>query len=168
MDPNNEVNEYLRNVEGQLDPATGVVLHSGSEIPIKYFFTAFYNDQTFFNQHPEDICVLLPEDQRAGKSSYSDVDHSRLVAFALSDDKTTRLVDLTTGFFHVNGIEFAFHGDADEEGLGPKTLIFNREHTHTINKVTLEEVGHYVVYKMGWQATTLDGKKTVRRLMRFR
>lgn len=144
-----------------------VVMHQGSVIPLKYFFTAYYNDGTFFNQHVDDISVLLPEEERVGKSSFSDVDHSRLIAFGLVGEKDNVIVDLKTGAFHVNGHQFYFHDEDTEQLIGQKSLIFQRQHDHEINQVTLDEVDHRVVYKIGWQATCNDGT-LVRRLMRFK
>jgi len=145
-------------VNGQIE--SNVVWHNGSVVSLKYFFTAFYNDGTYFNQHPDDTSILLPEEERVGKSSFSDVDKSKLVGFGLTSEKSTVIVDLITGRFHVNGLEFQVGRDVPTD-LGSRQLIFDREHEHDINKVSLEEVDHRVRYRLGWQATSLDGQRTV-------
>ena len=116
---------------------------------LKYFFTAFYSNGEFFNQDPADVSISDPS-----RSSFFDVDHSRLVAFSLADSEHSYVVDLTTGAFILDGVSFHMHEAGEVQG--PFTLIFFRRHTHTIN-AQFVGASHEIVYRIGWQAKDANG-----------
>ena len=120
--------------------------------PMKYKFIAYYNDGTTFCQNDKDISVT-----DNNRSSFYDIDHDKLEAFSLEDkDTNSYAVNLTDGHFEINGKLFRFH----DENLSGFRLIFFRRHKHTITPG--EEPIHNIVFRMGWQANTKDGKNIQR------
>lgn len=110
---------------------------------LKYLFTAEYTDGSVFVQNPEDRSQIEPEK----RSAYYDIDHSKLVKFSLQGEGHIYSVNLHTGHFEVDSVPFYMH----EENLGGFKLIFFRRHTHQYNQETKEELGHSIVYQIGWQ-----------------
>lgn len=125
---------------------------------LKYLFTAYYDDGTYFAQTPEDVSVT-----RAGGSCFSDVDHSRLTYFEINDGQNCFGVDLTDGNFVINGEAFRAY---PLEGLGAYTLVFARRHTHAFSP-DLAEQSHTIGYRIGWKALVQDGAE-IERVMEVR
>lgn len=155
-DESNPMPEEEGQVEEQTTAGTKVLLFpSPPSLPppsfqLKYFFTAFYNDGTYFHQDVNDVSV-----QDSKRSSFYDVDQSKIVGFSLADRDNAFVVDLTDGRFIVNGVPFRMH--AEDEALPPFRLIFWRRHWQTINTQTGEET-HRMVYRFGWQALNAKGE----------
>lgn len=122
-------------------------------MPLKYLFTATYEDGSQLRQLPDDVSTRDPK-----RSAYYDIDHDKLVSFALvgHEPATHYLVDLRDGHFEVNGVPFRMH---EEPNLTVFRLIFFRQHTHhmRVGPAANEELAHQIVYRMGWQCT-VDGK----------
>lgn len=121
-------------------------------MPLKYLFTAEYTDGTIYQQTPEDVSVSDPK-----KSCFSDIDHRKLVKFTLKGEGHSYAVNLRDGHFEVDGVQFFMHEDFD---LVAFRLIFFRQHTHTIQQTRFadKELSHEIVYRMGWQTTTVRGE----------
>lgn len=117
---------------------------------LKYLFRAQYTDGTFLRQTEEDVSLT-----KAGGSAFSDVDHSRLETFFLSNGSTQFGVDLRDGSFWVNGVSFSMH-DHETEGEGGYRLHFYRRHVHQFN-VRQEEMDHKVSYRLGWERDDGNG-----------
>lgn len=123
---------------------------------LKYLFTAIYSDGSVYEQNPEDRSIKDPEK----RSCFYDLDHSKLVAFILKGDGHEYGVDLRDGHFEIDGVAFKMHEDNTLSGF---KLVFFRQHTHSFNQ-RLDgmsqpvELSHQIVYRMGWQATTPQGK----------
>lgn len=123
---------------------------------MKYLFTAEYKDGTHYIQNPEDISITEPET----RSCFFDIDHSKLVKFSLKGEGHEYAIDLRDGHFEVDGVPFFMHEDHDLVGF---KLIFFRQHTHSFNQKMDSnsqptEISHEIVYRMGWQTTTVRGE----------
>ena len=116
---------------------------------LKYLFRVTYLDGSTYHQNPEDRSVTEPDK----RSCFFDVKQDEVATFTLEGDGKRYLVDLRDGHFESDG-EITY---PDEQGaeLGPRRLIFYRQHTHS---TSAEGNGHTVVYFMGWQATDTKGK----------
>ena len=121
-------------------------------MPLKYRFTAAYNDGTFFEQNDEDVSASDPT-----RSAFFDVDQSRLEAFALVGERHIYAVDLSNGQFAVDGVPFRMH----EGTVSCLRLIFFRRHTHSIN-AQYKELAHQIVYRLGWQGLDEEGRNVQR------
>lgn len=140
---------------------------------LKYLFTALYSDLTQFSQTDADISSRDPK-----RSAYYDIDHDRLIAFALKlntgDDPQKRYeeytVDLRTGEFLLNGITLnnvLFNQDDQEysftaapPGLKLRLIYFRKNSItfNTPNSITSKDTS----YLLGWQATTPGGENVKR------
>lgn len=136
---------------------------------LKYLFTALYSDATQFSQTDADISTRDPK-----RSAYYDIDHDRLVAFALklnSKDKFEEYtVDLRTGEFFFNGLSVSnvlFNKDDQEysftaapPGLKLRLIYFRKNSItfNTPNSITSKDTS----YLLGWQATTPGGENVKR------
>lgn len=126
--------------------------------PLKYLFTAEYEDGSAYAQPEDDISRLHKGDKDFTPSSFRDIDQEKLVRFSLSDGVDTYEVDLRSGDFAVNGKELSLH----EQGFDPFAhklrLIYFREVRKEFN-ANMEEVDVYVnKYVFGWQTTDSTGK----------
>lgn len=126
---------------------------------LRWLFTAHYSDGSSFLQNEQDVSL-----RRAGGSAYTDVDHERLVGFALVNQELgdCLFLDLRDGVFAMNGIPF---GTFDEDlPVTQRSLVFFRRHLRhavaTGDKV--EEVGHRVTYHLGWKGILPDGTEVQR------
>ena len=121
---------------------------------LKYLFTAFYSDSSFYKQNPEDISIKAP-----GKSCYYDVEQEKLVKFELSDGVNTSSVDLTNGSFIVNGLKIEIN--KPDAPIGGFRLIYYRKNTVIFGGGLTD-----VTYNIGWQ-TTVNGEN-IKRIIEFR
>jgi hypothetical protein len=120
---------------------------------LKYFFTAFYRDGSYFTQNREDVSGKDPS-----RSAFYDVDHERLTAFSVSDAEHSYVVDLTSGSFIIDGVYFRMHDEGDF--VGPLQLIFARRHWQRISvnqKDEKIEEDHRVAYRIGWRGSDARG-----------
>ena len=108
---------------------------------LKYLFTAIYNDETTYEQSEDDLSKTTP-----GRSAFFDIDHDKLLAFAIHNDTDVVLVRLDDGSFEINGLPFTIYDGPVEN----RRLIYFRRHRHAFN-VGLEELDHEVEYHIGWQ-----------------
>lgn len=141
--------------------------------PLRWLFTAEYEDGTTVVQDPNDTCKT--RDDGTG-SAFTDVlkveEDKKLVAFHLDhvNGKESASVDLLTGAFIVNGTPLNIHDQNFAPELHPLRLIYHRETridqeikatVEDDGSVTQEDVGdprHFVNrYFIGWQ-TTVNGK----------
>jgi len=121
---------------------------------LKYKWAAVYQDGTVHECAEDDVSVKDPT-----RSSYFDVDHSQLIAFALNDGVNEYFVDLRDGHFETNQVPFNLH-DTDLVYEHPKLLYFHRN-TRKFAENTdgkLEETSHTREWHLGWKAE-LDGKE---------
>lgn len=138
----------------------------GNTMPLKYLFTATFEDGTIIAQPANDASVLNPQK----RSAYYDVEETRktkkLVRFELrcieSGPARIFAVDMTDGHFEVNGVVFFMHGD---EQLGELRPVFFRRHTHTFTHGGAE-TSHSMSYNLGWQCD-IAGKEHTKVLKIF-
>ena len=115
---------------------------------MKYLFCVRFKDGTIYVQNPEDISV---EDKT--RSCFFDI-QKQINAdnppeiFTLEDKENLYVVDLTTGIFEINGVQFSLH---NEPLPGPFRLVYFRRHTHKLNIGA--EAEHSISYNFGWQTT---------------
>jgi hypothetical protein len=119
---------------------------------LDYLFTAIYEDGTTLKQTQEDIST---KDQR--RSAYYDIDHEKLIAFGLENEKDAVLVDLRDGAFQINGMTFSLC----DEDITNRRLIYFRRHLQSFNQ-NEQEVGHEIKYHIGWQGNDSSGKNVKR------
>lgn len=126
--------------------------------PLKYLFTAEYEDGSSYTQPEDDKSRLHKGDKDFTPSSFRDIDQEKLVKFSLSDGTDTYSVDLRTGDFAVNGKELSLH-EQNFDPFGHKLrLIYFREVRKEFN-INMEETALYInKYIFGWQCTDKDGK----------
>jgi hypothetical protein len=134
-------------------------------MPLKYLFTAMYEDGSTIEQTLDDRSTIDPEK----RSQFYDVlqmeEQKPLVAFALKGDGHEYGVDLRDGHFEIDGVSFRMH---EEDELAGFRLVFYRRHTHdfVISKDSQEETRHDVVYRFGWQCTA--NGKNYQRIMQIK
>lgn len=116
-----------------------------------YLFTVIYDDGTAYYQNAADVSIQDP-----ARSCFYDVDLARVARFSIQGPEHRYAVDLADGHFEVDGAPFRFH----EGALSGFRLIFFRRHTHHF--IAGREVGHSLVYRLGWQATDADGRNVQR------
>ena len=130
----------------------------------KYLFQVEFKDGTRYEQAPED--KSLTKDTGSAFSDIVDCLHE-IKTFALVDFENDYLVDLTDGHFEINGVPFKMH----EYEITDLKLVFFRRHTHDFDttydnnsgeQIDMKEKSHRVVYRMGWETHTADGKKLER------
>lgn len=117
-----------------------------------YLFKALFTDGTSIQQTPEDISSITE-----GKNCFYDVLQrlDDVEVFALHSDCTSVVVDITTGTFAINGVEFNAIGSDEFPHDAKRRLIYFRRHQHTFEQG--EELSHETEYHIGFQ-TTVDGK----------
>jgi len=132
----------------------------------KYLFVAEYDDGTTYIQSPDDHSINHDPTKEHNPSSFSDVDHDKLIRFHLIEPKEGEqipicTVDLRDGHFEMYGTPFTIH----EQFVEPKDLklIYFRDvrRERTI-KATVQEDGtiaeevsdndYIAKYYIGWQA----------------
>ena len=110
---------------------------------LKYLFTAFYLDGASFRQPADDLSSVDP-----AKSSFFDVDHSKLVSFQLSGQGRLAEVNLMNGQIWLD----------DKMVVKPVagevfSLVYFRRHTVSTlvgGGNTSAEQSHAVEYHVGW------------------
>ena len=127
---------------------------------LKYLFTVQFKDGSVYEQTEEDRSLVEPEK----RSAFYDVAQrlDEVHTFTLKGEGHEYMVDLTNGLFAIDGVPFRMH----EEKLENYKLVFFRQHTHTYQADTREEIDHQIVYRVGWQAKDKD-EKNVERVMQF-
>lgn len=108
---------------------------------LKYLFTAVYNDDTTYEQSEDDLSKKDPQ-----RSAYFDIEHDKLLAFAIHNDTDVVLVRLDDGTFEINGLSIILY----EGPVENRRLIYFRRHRHAFN-VGFEELDHEVEFHIGWQ-----------------
>lgn len=124
---------------------------------LKYQFQATYKDGTVYIQNKEDKSVTEPEI----RSCYFDVKVDEVKSFFIFNEEHTYSVNLEDGHFEVDGLPFLMHTDPE---LVNYRLVYYRQHTHSFNQESSEELSHDIVFCLGWQATDKNGKN-VQRIM---
>lgn len=140
---------------------------------LKYKFVAIYNDGTIFTQPDNDISLVNPT-----KSSFYDIDHSKLIAFALVKEESENsnhkefLVDLRDGHFEINGVSlndvkfnkddeiYCFNESVETSSLN-RRLIYFRNNKIIFNSFSGDS--HNVTYSLGWQAT--ENGKNIKKII---
>src|SRR3954471_4945255 len=113
---------------------------------MKYLFTAYFKDKTFYNQNEEDISVL-----DANRSCFYDVQQeiakgNDLLIFCLSDGTHSYLVDLQDGHFEINEAHL-FLGEV--EPVFNRRLIYFRR--NTLAFIGSDKTDHTMTFFLGWQ-----------------
>ena len=124
---------------------------------LKYLFQVTYKDGTVYHQNEEDRSVTDPET----RSCYFDVKVDEVKSFFVFNSEHTYSVNLEDGHFEVDGVPFLMHTDPEITGF---RLVYYRQHTHSFNQESSEELSHDIVYCLGWQTTDKNGKN-VQRIM---
>lgn len=124
---------------------------------LKYLFQATYKDGSVYLQNEEDKSITEPET----RSCYFDVKVDEVKSFFIFNNDHTYSVNLEDGHFEVDGMPFFMHTD---HRLTDYRLVYYRQHTHSFNQETSDELSHEVEYCIGWQANDSDGKN-VQRIM---
>ncbi len=125
---------------------------NGDKITLKYLFKAEFRDGTIITQNADDQSVI--EDNR---SCFFDVLEAQkeLVRFSLEGEGQIWSVDLTSGHFTHNGIQFSLHEPIELENF---RVLYCRVRDNHFN-MGQEFLGHDIAYRIGWQANgKLDGK----------
>jgi hypothetical protein len=145
-------------------------------MPLKYIFTVLYKDGSVFVQNEHDKSLIDPKRScftdaihqikdgkfvldEAGQlvSRMNDI-HRFLLQGSPPEGDYAYMVDLVTGHFEVNCVPFRIHNSEVE--YSNRRLVFFRRHYQDIH-VTGDKhtVGNdRVVYHLGWQANTAEGK----------
>lgn len=125
---------------------------------LKYLFKAIYEDGTILEQTQDDRSLIDP-----AKSTFFDIDHSKLIAFGLEDGGDTAVVvDLRDGSFQVNGVPFYIY---DKE-VKDRRLIYFRRNTIAFDQ-NLAQHGHNIAYHIGWQGNDPVTGENVQRVLSF-
>lgn len=131
---------------------------------LKYLFQCLYKDGSVFCQNPEDISSTDPK-----RSAFYDVKHDQLEKFALFGEGNIYAVDLITGHFEINGVQFFLHSIDRDNPLKDFRLIFFRRHRHFVNvgftdgeQSSFEETDHVITYQFGWQTNDEQGNNIQR------
>lgn len=125
---------------------------------LKYLFIAEFQDGSVIEQEPADKSLIDPEKRSRFFDVLQQVEAgNHVVRFSLRGAGHIYTVDLIDGHFEVDGVSFKMI-----EGVLPEyRIVFFRRHTHSFN-VNVDgeqkEVGHDIVYRMGWQCTITDPK----------
>jgi len=131
-----------------------ITANQGTTVRLKYLFVVQFDDQTLYEQNPEDVSLIDPEKRSCFYDVMQAVEKGKkIVWFLLTDNKNVYAVNLVHGYFQINGVTFYMHERRD---LKDFRIVFFRQHTHHFN-LNKEEQGHEIVYRMGWQ-TTVDGQ----------
>lgn len=118
---------------------------------LKYLFECEFADGSILVQTPEDVSAI--DSKRSQFYDCLEKDKkSPITRFALKGDGKHLLVDLLDGHFELNDIPFNCHENLPEK-KPIRRLIFYRQHTHSLNPETLENLSHEVEYCIGWQTT---------------
>lgn len=126
--------------------------------PLKYLFTAEYEDGSTYTQPEDDISRFHKGDKDFTPSSFRDIEQDKLVKFSLSDGKDVYAVDLRTGDFSVNGRELSLYEQNFDPFAHKLRLIYFREVRKEFN-LDGEVIALYInKYIFGWQTTDKDGK----------
>lgn len=113
-----------------------------------YKFSVIYNDGSSYVQNDEDVSVKNPE-----YSCYHDVEVSQVRQFTVGDDTKYLSVDLATGYFKNQDLDwFKIH---DEELKDFKLVYFKRV-TMALSDETAP--GSSTNFFVGWEATAPDGQ----------
>lgn len=121
---------------------------------LKYLFIAYFADGSVITQTPEDRSTLDPT-----KSAFYDVlQKTGLAQFALHGDGRACCVDLRSGIFDINGLEFEAQPCASDEMPpgGTFRLIYFRDHRQEMNVSDLALGEHHIAYRFGWEYTVGD------------
>lgn len=128
-----------------------------SNVPLKYLYTATYEDGSTYVQTADDKSIFEPDT----RSCFTDVlrlaEKKRLISFVLKQitedgSKGDEYgVDLRDGHFEINGVAFRMH----EYPISDIKLVYFRQHKVDFlqSRTADTEISHNVVYRMGWQAT---------------
>lgn len=126
--------------------------------PLKYLFTAEYEDGTTYHQPEDDISRFHKGDKDFTPSSFRDIDQDKLVKFSLLNAKDTFAVDLRTGNFSVNGVELSLHEQNFDPFAHKLRLIYFREVRKEFDVNMNEKEAYINKYVFGWQTTDSTGK----------
>lgn len=128
---------------------------------LKYNWTAVYSDGSILTSNGEDRSLKDPT-----KSAYYDIDHDRLIAFALHDATNEYLIDLRDGHFEINQVPFKLH---EYDSPEPKRLIYfhrnQRDLAFSPEGEFQEELAHRREFHLGWQSTV--DSKNIQHTIRF-
>lgn len=123
--------------------------------PLKYLWTAVYDDGSMLEQPADDRSREHDESQDWNPSAFRDIDHEHLVAFVLrgveAEGAPFYTVNLTDGSFTINGVPFILH---DQNYIPPRKLdlIYYREVRKEFKPGEDEPFNEYVNrYFLGWK-----------------
>lgn len=130
---------------------------STSKDKLKYLWTAHYRDGSSITQPKDDKSRLTPYDPETDfqPSAYRDINQDEVVKFEIKGSGNTFTVDLQTGLFSVNGIEFSQHQQNLELSEAPRLIYFRQIKKDLVDNVWQE--AHIESYHLGWQAKDKDG-----------
>jgi hypothetical protein len=131
-------------------------------MPLK--FVALYSDNTILEQNDEDKSIQNPT-----KSCFYDINHDKLIAFALRNNDPNNYkeytVNLKTGEFLLNGIslnDIIFTKDKDDydfsysniKNLKLRLIYFKKNNISFTDGI---KTNHNISYLLGWQTTDTNG-----------
>ena len=120
---------------------------------LKYLFVVEYKDGSVYEQTPEDISKKTPE-----KSAFSDVNVENVAKFYLVNEIDIFCVDLNTGLFAINGIEFGLF-DEEMPITSRKLIYFRRNWQHLVTGPdSLEPVSGRTTFHIGWEGFSPENK----------
>jgi hypothetical protein len=120
---------------------------------LKYLFVVEYKDGSVYEQTPEDISKKTPE-----KSAFSDVTVENVAKFYLVNEIDIFCVDLNTGLFAINGIEFGLF-DEEVPITSRKLIYFRRNWQHLVTGPdSLGPVSGRTTFHIGWEGFSPESK----------
>lgn len=126
--------------------------------PLKYFWTAVYNDGTKYVQPKDDKSTKHEYDAETDfqPSAFRDIEQDKLKAFFLEGNGHSYGVDLETGLFSVDGVEFMVHKQDFLNKDDLRLIHFRETRKDYIDGVAQEPyVNRYFI---GWQANDSSGE----------
>jgi hypothetical protein len=138
-------------------------------LPLKYLFEAEFTDGTIYTQTADDVSNIDPK-----RSQFYDVLHTgkTIKRFSLVGEGNKLTVDLTTGFFEVNGLTVLLESTKLPGPPDKFDLVFYRQRTHDIDVTYEKKTGNVVEtggetefceYFIGWTCE-IAGKHYIQKM----
>jgi hypothetical protein len=129
----------------------------------RYMFECHFENGDILTQTQEDVSL-----HTKGKNAFYDVIQrlDEVTVFGLFSDEVENIfaVDLRTGTFSVNGVEFQSQDPRITfDDAGKFRVIFFKRHAHTFDSAN-NEMSHDVAFYIGWQRTSggVNHQSTIR------
>ena len=133
--------------------------------PLKYLWTAYFNDGAVIEQSPDDRYSKHDDAAEHNPSAFRDIldheKHAQLIYFDINDKVFAYGIDLPSGRFGINGTWFSI--EDQDEPLTDRKLVYYREvvkneHVQTDGSIISEEP-KVTAYYFGYEGISPQGKK---------